>query len=292
MDALLCTASDGVRCAARVAGRAGEPLLFVHDAGSTAAIWDPQLRALSERFRCAAVELRGNGVTPLPANLSAITREGFARDCLAVADTLGFTRWHLVGCGLGGLVGLELFRCAQERLASLALLDSFAAYPDGEGMAARIVEQALTATSFISFAEQRASELLPLGAPAHRRTDYVRQLASHDRRAYARFAHATWTGDYRPLLAHINVPTLVLWGERDVLVPRRLCEGLAAWIAGARLLVVPDAGHISNADAPAFVNAALEAFFLSVSDQLPPKDAPPSDRTPQYDDHGCRRRSR
>lgn len=267
MDALVCTASDGVRCAGRIAGDADETLLFVHDAGSTAEIWDPQLGALSRRFRCAAIELRGNGVMPLPNSLSTITREGFARDCLALADALGVRRIHLVGCGLGGIVGLELWQSAPHRLASLSLLDSFAAYPDGASVATRLVDAALAAPSLVTFAEEQTSRLLPPGASSRRRTESVRQIASMNRRAYARYIFATLTGDYRSSLGSIAIPTLVLCGEHDTFVSRALCEELAAQIPRALLVEVPDAGHVCNADAPAFVNAALEAFIASASNQ-------------------------
>ncbi|TAM87287.1 alpha/beta hydrolase [bacterium] len=264
MDALVCTASDGVRCAARVAGRTGEPLIFVHGVGSTAEIWEPQLTSLSQHLRCAAVELRGNGVAPVPVNLSSITRTGFARDALAVADAFGAQRFHLVGCGLGGIVGLELWRLAPGRIASFCLLDSFAAYPDGEAVAAGIIDDVLTAPSLVTYSEGWANLLLPPRAPAYRRTASVRQMAQKDRRAFTRFTLATWTCDYRPLLASIAVPTLLLWGEHDRIVPRVLCEELAANIRGAHLVTVPDAGHHCHADAPAFVDAALEAFIGAV----------------------------
>ncbi|MDE2572977.1 MAG: alpha/beta fold hydrolase [bacterium] len=260
-----CTASDGVRCAAQVTGTAATTLLFVHGAGSTAAIWDPQFGALGGRFRCAAVELRGNGVAPLPIKLSSISREGFARDCLAVADALSVERFHLVGCSLGGVVGLELWRMAPRRLASLTLLDSFACYPDGEAVAERIVGAVLEAPSLIAFAEERSSYLLPPGARSHRRTETVQQMARKDRRAYARSIVAAWTGDYRAMLPEIVVPALVLWGQHDIVTPWPLSQELAAAIPGAHLLEVPDAGHVSNADAPEFVNAALEAFVAAVA---------------------------
>ncbi|HVA38891.1 MAG TPA: alpha/beta fold hydrolase [Candidatus Dormibacteraeota bacterium] len=264
MDALLCTAADGARCAARVAGRNEVTLLFVHGVGSTGEVWDSQLAALSRHYRCAAVELRGNGVAPLPARLSSITCEGFARDVLAVADALGAERFHLIGCSLGGVVGLELWRTAPHRIKSLALLDSFAEYPDGQAFADRMVEAVLAARSMVAFAEERANRILPANAPAYRRTESVRQMACKNPQAYARATQAAWTSDYRALLPQITIPTLVLWGEHDVIAPRALSEELAAGIPDSRLVVVPDAGHLSNADAPTFVNAVLEAFVNAV----------------------------
>ncbi|TAM59365.1 alpha/beta hydrolase [bacterium] len=269
MEALECTASDGVRCAARVAGRTGDPLIFVHGFDTTAEVWESQLSSLSRRFRCAAVELRGNGVAPLPVKLSSITCEGFACDVLAVADALGAPSFHLIGCDLGGIAGLELWRRAPERIAGIALLGSFAAFPHGKTIAKTVIEDALEAKTMVAYAERHVELVLPPRAPAFQRTRLVRQLALKDRRAYSRFALATWTADYRGLLASMDIPTLVLWGEHDRITPRACSEELAAAIPGARQITVPDAGHLVQADAPVFVNAALEAFVRPTPNPRP-----------------------
>ena len=70
---------DGAVTGARIAGANGPALVFVHGVGSTAAIWDAQLAAFSNDFRCAAIELRGNGALEDP-DPSLITRAGFAGD--------------------------------------------------------------------------------------------------------------------------------------------------------------------------------------------------------------------
>jgi pimeloyl-ACP methyl ester carboxylesterase len=63
------------------------------------------------------------------------------------------------------------------------------------------------------------------------------------------------------MLGSITVPTLVLVGERDAIAPLALSQEIAAAIPGARLEIIPDAGHVSNADAPDRFNAMLREFL-------------------------------
>src|SRR5579884_4015771 len=90
---------------ARMSGSGDEAIVFVHGVGSTAAIWDYQLRAFGDAYRCFAVELRGNGVPKPETHPDEITREGFVDDVLAIVDAASVERVHFVGCSLGGVVG-------------------------------------------------------------------------------------------------------------------------------------------------------------------------------------------
>lgn len=248
---------------ARMAGGGGEAVIFVHGVGSTAAIWDYQLKAFAGEYRCFAVELRGNGVPKPEAAPDEITREGFAADALALADAAGVHAFHLVGCSLGGVVGFELHRRAPQRLKSLTFVDSFAAYPDGERYAASVIESARASGSMEAFALERARKL---GMPPGTRTDEtIAQMACKTVESYAASTRATWTGDYRADLASIRVPSLVVCGERDAVAPPALSREIAAGIPGAELHVIPGAGHVANADAPEAFNELLRRFLLQTT---------------------------
>ena len=70
--------------------------------------------------------------------------------------------------------------------------------------------------------------------------------------------------DLRDVLPRIDVPTLLLYGGADVRSPRAVAEGLATQIPGAELVVVPDAGHMLNMEAPERVNAELRRFLSAI----------------------------
>ena len=253
-------AADGVEVGVRSAGTHGPAIIFVHGVGSTAAIWDYQLVGLASRFRCFAVELRGNGAAPDPPAKS-ITRAGFVQDVLTVAADAGLDRFHFVGCSLGGIIGFELWREAKRRVASLVFADSFAAYPNAEATANTIIAGVKAAGSLRSFAEGRVARVIPSGAPPQRFTETVEQYACKSIPSYIASTYATWTSDYRADLATITAPALVICGELDPIAPLELSQEIARGIPGAKLVVIPGASHVSNADKPADFNAALEAFL-------------------------------
>lgn len=251
---------DGAVTGARIAGARGPALIFVHGVGSTAAIWDAQLAAFSSDFRCAAIELRGNGALDDP-DPSLITREGFALDVLAVADALGLERFTLVGCSLGGVVAFELWKRVPRGFDAMVIVGSFASYPEGDTYARTICSALDSATNMRPFAEGRAARL---GLPPERYRETVEQMACKSVACYRASTMATWTGDYRELLSTIDVPVLVLHGERDAVAPAALSQEIAAGIPGAQLAVVENAGHVANADNPERFNQLLREF-LSVA---------------------------
>lgn len=260
IESLQVRAPDGALAGARRAGASGPALIFVHGVGSTAAIWDRQLDAFSSAFRCFAIELRGNGALKPDPDPSLITRAGFAQDVLGVADAAGVDAFTLVGCSLGGVVGFELWKRAPQRIASMVIVGSFAAYPSGQAYADGICAALRATGDMPAFARERAAKL---GLPEERTRETIDQMSVKSVPCYVASTQATWTGDYRALLPSISVPALVLVGERDAIAPRALSEEIAAGIPGARLETVPDAGHVANADNPHAFNALLQAFLTA-----------------------------
>ena len=260
IEYLNVSAPDGAATGARVCGRRGSALLFVHGVGSTAAIWDPQLRAFGQDHRCAAVELRGNGVPKPEPDPTRISRAGYAQDALAVADALGFERFTVVGCSLGGVVAFELWRSSPERIAAMAIVGSFARYPNAREAADGMKAAVRAAGSMPAFARARAAKL---GLAPERTAETIEQMSRKDVNSYLAATEATWTGDYRETLGSISVPVLVTCGERDAVAPPELSREIAAAIPGARLAFVPGAGHVANADNPRAFDALLRDFLES-----------------------------
>ncbi len=248
---------------ARMSGHTGPVIIFVHGVGSTAAIWDYQLKALGDAYRCFAVELRGNGVPKPEPVPQRITRDGYVEDVLAVADAAGAERFHYVGCSLGGVIGFELYKRVPERVRSIAFVGSFAWYPDAQNYVENVIASVRESGRMERFAHERARKL---GMPPGKRTDEtIAQMACKSVASYVAATHATWTGEYRDLLAEITVPTLVVCGENDTVAPPAFSAEIARGIAGAQLEVLTGAGHVANADAPELFNDILRAFLQSVA---------------------------
>jgi 3-oxoadipate enol-lactonase len=265
IETVRCRAADGARTGARVVAPAGAAsstsvpaLIFVHGVGSTAAIWDAQLEAFGSGFRCAAIELRGNGVLRPDPDPALITRPGFADDVRSVANTLGIERFVVIGCSLGGIVAFELWKEAPNRVAAMVILASFARYPNGQAYADGIAAAVREAGEMRAFARQRAATL---GLPPQRLRETIEQMACKSVPSYLAATQATWTGDYRDVLSTVHVPVLVACGEHDAITPRPLSEQIAFGIAGAELAMIPGAGHVANADNVAGFNALLRDFL-------------------------------
>ncbi len=262
IETMWVKAADGVASAARHSGTNGEPIIFVHGVGSTAAIWDYQLRDLDDCYRSYAVELRGNGALNPPPAPSSITRAGFAHDVLAVADAADTPRFHFVGCSLGGVVGFELWQRVPERIASFTIVGSFAKYPDSDRYVAGIEAAVRVAGSMQIFAQERAAKL---GLPPARLAETLEQMGCKTVPSYLASTHATWTGNYYATLSTITVPTLVICGERDGIAPFPLSQEIAAGIPGSHLEVLGGAGHVCNADTPVAFNKLLREFLPTIS---------------------------
>lgn len=182
---------------------------------------------------------------------------GIARRLLAAAPP----RFALVGLSMGGYTAFEVMRAAPDRVVRLALLDT-SARPD-------LPEQGERRRAQIALARGgRFAEVLdPLfqsWVPPSHRTDatlrHVVQLMAEETGpdAFVRQITAIMTRpDSRPGLAAIRCPTLVLVGDKDEATPPERAAEIADGIPGARLVAVPESGHLSPLEQPAHVTRAL-----------------------------------
>jgi pimeloyl-ACP methyl ester carboxylesterase len=174
-------------------------------------------------------------------------------------------RFALAGLSMGGYVALEIMARAPERVIRLALLDTRAQ--------ADVPEESKRRRGLIELAEMGqfkgvTPRLLPLFLHEARLddaalTDTVTRMAQHvGKDAFIRQQHAIMgRRDQMAALVKIHVPTLVLCGREDALTPLADHKAMAAGIAGARLTVVEDCGHLATLERPEEVNAALRRWL-------------------------------
>ena len=196
-----------------------------------------------------------------PVTIADHTREetmaALAHRILAAAPP----RFALIGLSMGGYLSFEILRVAPERVAKLALLDT-SARPD-------LPEQSESRRAQI--AQARSGRLLdvldrafPTWVHPSRRTDAALRaltvtMANEtgvDGFVHQQMAHIG-RADSRPTLATIRCPTLVLVGEQDALTPPERAAEIAHGIPGARLVTIPECGHMSAAEQPEKVTEAL-----------------------------------
>jgi 3-oxoadipate enol-lactonase len=244
----------------------GQPVLFIHGYPLSRRLWADQLKALSSSVRVIAPDLRGHGDSdPVPGSYSV---DMLADDCADLLDALGITR-PVVVCGLsmGGYITFAFYRRHPQRVAGLVLAATRAAADSLEGKAAR---QKAMQTARESGPQTIATGMLPkMFAP----DTYQRQPELVET-ARAMMEGTSLNGvlgdlaalmerpDSTPTLATIKVPTLVIHGDSDQIIPISEAQGMAAAISGAKLAVLPNTGHLLNLEQP-------EMFTQAIRDILP-----------------------
>ncbi len=216
----------------------------------TAALWAPQVAALGHLATISVADHTRDDT------LAAI-----ARRILAEAPA----RFALAGLSMGGYIAFEIMRQAPQRVTHLALLDTSAKPFDQTQAPAR---HALVALAHAEGMEAAVRKLMPVFLhPDHLAdsalVDIVLNMARETGAAtFARQQAAIMARpDSRPTLAAIQCPTLVLTGAQDVLTPVADHEAIAAGIAGAKLEIVPQCGHLSTLERPTAVTAAMAAWL-------------------------------
>ena len=252
---------NGVEIGCDIQGPEGRPwVVMIHGFPFTRATWSRQAAALSADFRVVTYDLRGLGESalgPAPQPL-----EAFVDDLLALMDAVGAETAALVGLSMGGYIALRALERAPERFWAAVLADTRAEADGDEGKLARAAGiRTLHAGGQRAFVAGFLPKLL-----RHPDSEAGRWLAGlmlgNDPAGMAN-ALAAMQGrtDTSRALAGFDLPTLVIVGEADTLTPPEMSRTIADRIPGARLEILPGAGHVSNLEAPAAFDAALVEFL-------------------------------
>ncbi len=247
-------------------GTGSPAVVLVHAFPLSAGMWEPQIAALAPRHRVVAVDLPGFGGSEVPAPREAYSVDSWADDVAALAERLELGRFVLAGLSMGGYVAFAGVRRHRGALAALILADTRPGPDAPEVRARREHQQRLLEESGLT-TEVADSLLGPLVGPTStRRAETLRRanelLAVNRPEGVIGALEAMKNRpDSTADLATIDVPTLVIVGDQDQPSPPDVAEHMAAAVPGARLVVVPDAGHLSNVENPGAFNEALEAFL-------------------------------
>lgn len=245
-----------------VSGPADRPaLVFTGSLGTRLSMWDPQVRALADRYRVVRCDVRGHGGSPVPAGPYSIAQLG--ADLVALLDTLKLESAHLCGLSIGGMMSLWAAAHAPERVQRLIVCCTTARFADDARAgyierARRVRAQGLEAIADAVHGRWFTE------AFAARRPDVVegirRDLVATSRDGYAACCEALAALDLTPELSQIRAPTLVITGSSDQATPPAYGEAIAAAIPGARCEPVP-AAHLANLECPERVNELLAGFL-------------------------------
>lgn len=234
------------------------PVLLVHGLGGDHRLWLYQVPALCGRFPILLIDLRGHGASSKPAR--DFTIADMAQDLARLLRTLGVERVHAVGLSLGGLVVQQLALDYPFATASLTLVGTFCGIPDDLAAAdagLKLIEE----NDMAAIASARITSAFSDSVDPVVRGYFIDRVASNELLAYRRAARAASGFFSCDRLAELDLPALVVVGEKDRVTPPPLAETLAARIRGARLERIAGAGHICNVEQPAAFNRVLLDFL-------------------------------
>jgi 3-oxoadipate enol-lactonase len=225
-------------------------LLLIHAFPLDASMWEGQVERFADRLPVVAPHLPGFGGTA-PAG-DVMTMSSAADRCVEALDGAGVDRAVVCGLSMGGYVALELWRSSRGRIVGLILANTRAGADTPEGAAGRRDLAARLLAEGSAFLVESPPPLLSDGAPDELRERIRSLIAAQPAGSIAAAALGmAERPDSTPDLATIDVPTLVITSSKDTLIPPEVSSPMAEQIPGAALNVIPEAGHLSNLEAPA-----------------------------------------
>jgi pimeloyl-ACP methyl ester carboxylesterase len=256
---------DGLRIGYERAG-AGPPLVLLHGyVGDGRATWWRQIDDLCDEFTVVAWDAPGAGRSSDPPESF---RLGDYADRLArFIETLALGRPHVVGLSFGGGLALELYRRHPAVPRTLVLASAYAGWAGSLAPAEveRRLQQVLRLADLAPerFVGELAPTLFSDSAPADVVAGFIANVSGFHPAGLRAMARSIAEADLRDVLPVIDVPTLLLYGERDVRAPREVAEELHAAIAASRLVVLPGIGHLCNLEAAERFDAEVRGFVRS-----------------------------
>jgi pimeloyl-ACP methyl ester carboxylesterase len=240
-------------------------LVLLHAFPLNADMWIPQLSGPPPGWRLIAPDYRGFGQS-WAADSGSVSMNDLAGDVIDLLDALHVHEAVIAGCSMGGYVAFELLSSAPNYATGLILIDTRAPADTDEGKAGR---RKMLETVRYRGAVAIADEMTPklLGETTRReRPDLVKEvhaaIAGATAEAIAMAVTAMMTRkDMMPLLTQLSLPSLVVAGSEDALIPFAASEQMHGAIKGARLAKIPAAGHLPNLEQPRAFDAEVLQFL-------------------------------
>lgn len=243
----------------------GPPVLALHGIGGSADSFREQLAGLGDTHQVIAWDAPGYARSADPDPQPAL--RDYASSAAALLNRLGRAPAHVIGVSWGGVIATRLALDFPETVRGLVLAGS----SRGSGRTARGAAAMsrrgaeLAGTGAAAFAAARAPRLLAPDVPPGLVETVTANMATAIRLpGYAYAAASMAATDHSTAVADLRVPTLVVVGEHDAITGSTESEALAQAVPGARLVVIPGAGHAANQERPKLVNDHLRAFFAEV----------------------------
>jgi non-heme chloroperoxidase len=241
--------------------RDGEAIVFLHAYADSWSSYGRVLPLLSPSYHAFALDQRGHGDSDKPE--CCYTADDYAADVDAFMEAVGIEKATLVGDSSGGLIVQRVALSFPHRVGRLVLIGSPTTLVNNEAVmewreSVRTLEDPIPPEFVGGFLGSIITQPVP--------EEFLERAVSESLKVPARVWRDYWEGvvlavDDTARLGEIGAPTLILWGERDALLPREDQEWRAATIPNATLRVYPETGHLAHWARPEWVVRDLEAFL-------------------------------
>ena len=254
----------GERFNVHLDGPEGAPVVVLSNSlGTNLALWEPQMAALTARFRVLRYDQRGHGASVATANDYGIDTLG--GDVVHLLDALSISRAHFCGISMGGATGMWLAIHAPERIDRLVLADTATKFGTPERWNARI--DAVTRGGMAAIVDGVLEIWFTADFRARHPAAVERvraMLLASPVAGYLAACRAVRGIDLTEEIGGIKRPTLVICGAYDTSTPPAQSRAIAAQVRGARVVELP-AAHISNIEAAERFSAELLGFLVEES---------------------------
>lgn len=250
----------------------GVPVLMLHGFPHNRSLWAPQLGALAAPARTICMDLRGFGDSELGTPSEPGSVDAYADDAAALLDLLAVDRVVLAGLSMGGYATFAFWRRHRHRVRALVLCDTRGTADTPDGRASRLqMQETARDKGSTAVANQMITGMV--GRTTREKhpelVDELHRMMSLAPVSGIHFALDALKDrpDSMATCATIDVPTLIIVGDEDVLTPVKDSRAMHLAIAGSRVEVIAGAGHVSNLERPATFNHVLSEFLISLTAQ-------------------------
>ena len=246
---------------------AGPPIVLIHGYPFNRSLWTEQAELLRSKHRVVAPDLRGFGESDSSEGPATMSR--MADDVASLMDALEIERAVIGGLSMGGYVALAFARMFPARVSAMVLADTRAQADTEEGKQTRSqqAEKALS-EGMAGIADAMLPKLLT-PETVSKRPELVKRVRDMMLKTKPEGAAAALLGmaerdDQTEFISSIQAPALIIVGREDAITPVADSEKMQSRIAGSRLVVIENAGHVSNLEQTEQFNDALLGFLSSV----------------------------
>ncbi|TGQ50331.1 alpha/beta fold hydrolase [Mesorhizobium sp. M1C.F.Ca.ET.193.01.1.1] len=242
----------------------GAPVLFIHGVGMNAAIWQPQIERMADRFDVIAIDMLGHGRSPLPPEAAELA--DYARQAIRLLDHLGLAKVSVVGHSMGALVAQELALQAPERVSRIVSLNAVFRRPPELAEAVRERAAALTGRGDAAGAAQTIARWFGDPVPAGLMAAAAKTAAALSKvdpegyaRTYRLFARAD--GDHADRLQTLAMPALFITGSDDRNSSPAMSAAMARLAPQGRCTVLAGERHMMAVAAPDLTTRHIADFL-------------------------------